>query len=69
MKKVLIAAMALGMWVSSANASMSYECWVYKNGKPMWMMHVSADNKSQAESKAVVKFRDLGRKGDYIKCK
>jgi heme A synthase len=69
MKKIIVATMALGMMVSAANASMSYECWVYKNGKPMWMTHVSADSKSQAESKAVVKFRDLGRKGDYIKCK
>ena len=69
MKKVIVATMALGMMVSAAKESMKYECWVYKGGKPMWMTHVSADNKSQAESKAVSKFRDLGRKGDYIKCK
>ncbi len=69
MKKVLVAVMALGMLASVANAGMKYECWTYKGGKPWKMTYVVADNKSQAESKAVVKFRDLGRNGDYIKCK
>jgi len=69
MKKILVSIVALGMMVSSANASMSYECWMYKNGKPMWYVTVSADNKSEAQSKATAKFRNLDRSGDYIKCK
>lgn len=69
MKKVLVAVMALGMMVSVANASIKYECWMYKDAKPWKMTYIVADNKSQAESKAVAKFRDLGRNGDYIKCK
>ena len=69
MSKLGLGLVAIFILTVGANASLRYECWVYKNGKPMWMTHVTADNKSQAESKAVVKFRDLGRKGDYIKCK
>ena len=69
MKKVIVAVMALGMMASAANASMSYECWMYKSGKPMWYVNVSANNKSEAQDKAAVKFRNIGRKGDYIKCK
>ena len=69
MKKVIVTIMALGMMASAANAGMKYECWMYKDGKPWKMTYLVADSKSQAESKAVAKFRDLGRNGDYIKCK
>lgn len=67
MKKVLIAAMALGMMASVANAS-TYECWMYKGGKPMWYVNVSASSNSDAQSKAATKFKNIGRSGDYIKC-
>ena len=69
MKKVLIAIMAVGILSSTLSAGMKYECWVYKDGHPWKMTYVVADNKSEAESKAVVKFKELGRNGDYIKCK
>jgi len=69
MKKVLVAVMALGMLASAANAGMSYECWMYKGGKPWKMLHVVADNKSEAVSKASDKFRHHNWNGDYVKCK
>lgn len=31
--------------------SMSYECWAYKDGKPYKMVHVTTDNKKEAERK------------------
>ena len=67
MKKVLLAVMALGMMASIANAS-TYECWMYKGGHPQWYVNVSASSKAEAQSKAAVKFENIGRKGDYIKC-
>ncbi len=67
MKKVMIAAMALGMMVSAASAS-TYECWMYKGGHPMWYVNVSASSNSEAQSKAAEKFEKIGRSGDYIKC-
>ena len=69
MKKVILAAVLFSAMASLANAGMKYECWVYKNGSPWKMTYVVADNKSQAVSKAEVKFRNLGRNGDYVKCK
>jgi len=68
MNKLLLVAFLAGIFTSSASASMSYECWMYKDGSPWKMTYVSANSKSEAESKAVVKFRDLGRNGDYVKC-
>jgi len=68
MNKLLVIAFLAGIFTSSASASMSYECWMYKDGSPWKMTYVSANSKSEAESKAVVKFRDLGRNGDYVKC-
>jgi len=67
MKKVIVAAMALGMMVSAANAS-TYECWMYKGGHQMWYINVTASSNSKAQSKAAVRFKKLGRSGDYIKC-
>lgn len=49
--------------------NMSYECWAYKNGKPDKMVHVTAENKSEAEMLAWVKFRELGIQPDSVKCK
>jgi hypothetical protein len=68
MKKLLLSIAVLGTMATVANASMSYECWMYKDGKPMWYINVSADNKSEATSKAYPRFKDLGRSGDYVKC-
>ncbi len=49
--------------------SMSYECWAYKNGKPYKMVHVSANNKSEAEALAWEKFRSLGIEPESVNCK
>ncbi|WP_019672270.1 hypothetical protein [Psychrobacter lutiphocae] len=70
MKKVL-AMLPLSLLFSiSAQASMSYECWTYKNGSPDKMTKVSANNKSEAESKAKDKFQnDLNISFDFVKCK
>jgi len=69
MNKLFLVALVAGVFASSANASMSYECWMYKDGKPWVYTMISANSKVEAESKAVGKFRELGRNGDYIKCK
>ena len=69
MKKMMImTVMALGLLTSVANAKASYECWMYKNGHPMWFVNVRADNNSEAQRLAAVKFDKIGRSGDYIKC-
>ena len=68
MNKLFLVAILAGIFTSSASAGMSYECWMYKDGSPWKMVHVVADNKSEAESKAIYKFRDLGVNGDYVKC-
>jgi len=67
MKKVLGLAMLIGM-LSSLYAS-SYECWRYVGGKPQGYINVSAGSKSSAESKAYNKFKDMGKKVAYTKCK
>ena len=68
MNKLLLVALVTGIFASSANASLKYECWMYKGGHPQWYINVYADSKSEATSKAYDKFRDLGRSGDYVKC-
>jgi hypothetical protein len=68
MNKLFLVAIVAGIFTSSASASMSYECWMYKDGSPWKMTYVSANSKSEATSKAYDKFRDLGRSGDYVKC-
>lgn len=70
MKKIITAIMAIGMMSSALSASMSYECWGYKNGKPEWWISISAESKSEAESLAMAKFKnELDRNPDYVKCK
>lgn len=55
--------------VRPAAASMSYECWAYKDGHPYKMVHVLADNNAEAVSKAIDKFSNLGASGLPVKCK
>lgn len=70
MKKLLIILPLTLLFSYSAQASMSYECWTYKNGSPDKMTKVSADSKSEAEKKAGDKFRnELNVSFDYVKCK
>ncbi len=52
-----------------AEASMNYECWAYKNGSPWKMVHVSANNKSQAIDLAWDKFKNLGISPQKVNCK
>ena len=54
MKKIItvISGVILSMASSASMASMSYECWAYVGGVPDKMVHVSADNNSQAVSRA-----------------
>ena len=54
----------------TAHASLKYECWTYKNGKPYKMTHVVADNKDQALKLAAEKFKklDIGSY-DSLQCK
>lgn len=49
--------------------SMSYECWAYKDGKPFKMVYVTASSKSEAESLAWQKFRNLGIEPESVNCK
>ncbi len=70
MKKVLLSVLILGAMVSTASASMSYECWAYKGGSPWKMVHVTANSKSEAESKAWDKFKNvIGISPESVKCK
>lgn len=66
---VFSAGAALFFGNESSVASMNYECWTYVNGHPDKMTHISANSRSEAESLVQAKFRDLGAKWDYIKCK
>jgi len=71
MKKTILGLVGL-MLVTLSSVSMAsskYECWTYVKGSPDKMTYIYADNKSEAESKAPSKFRDLGAKWNYIKCK
>ncbi len=70
MKKLLVVSAMIVGFSMSAQATMSYECWAYKNGSPDKMTKVSADNKAEAEKKAEKKFRDdLDVSFDYVQCK
>lgn len=70
MRKVLLNVLLLGTMVSIASASISYECWAYKNGSPWKMVHVDANSKSDAQSKAADKFKNIiGITPESVKCK
>ena len=71
MKRITLTIAGIIMATSSyvSMASMSYECWAYVGGHPDKMVHVSANDSSEARAKAERKFRDLGIKADYVKCK
>lgn len=69
MKKLFIVGLAIVSAGSLLSASMSYECWAYKNDKPWKMTHVSANDKSQAVDRAWDKFKNLGVSPQFIRCK
>ncbi len=47
----------------------TYECYRYVKGKPTggWIK-VKASSKSEAERKALIRFKQLGGRVDYAKC-
>ena len=67
MKKTILA-FALMMMASASYAS-SYECYRYVNGSPTgtWIK-VQASSKSEAESKAYARFKELGGRVDSVHC-
>lgn len=67
MKKVLAFVMLVGMFSSVYGST--YECWRYVGGKPQGYVKVSASSNSEAKDKAAVKFDNIGKKVEYIKCK
>ena len=71
MKNIILSTIALVMFTlsSTSMASMSYECWTHPGGHPDKMVHVTANSKSEAESLAVDKFKDLGIKPESVSCK
>lgn len=68
MKKLLLAS-ALFAFASTSFAS-TFTCYRYVNGEPTgtWIK-VIADSKSEAESKAYARMKELGGRVDYAKCR
>ncbi|WP_230656342.1 hypothetical protein [Psychrobacter sp. I-STPA10] len=65
----LIAVSALFVFSSQAQASYSYECSRYVDGSPTGgHVKVVADSKSEAEQKAMQKYKELKLRTDYVKC-
>lgn len=54
---------------SIANASSSYECSRYVNGKWKGYVKVSANSKDEAVKKAYAKYEKMGERVDRINCK
>ena len=70
MKRLILSLVAVATMSSVANASLKYECSRYVNGSYQGWTTVVANNKSEAEQKAYVKFKEqLGKRVDYVKCK
>lgn len=63
-----IAAAAVFVLNGTSVAGMNYECWTYVNGHPDKMINIVAVSKSDAESQAPARFKDLGARWDYIQC-
>ena len=69
MKKML-PAFALVLLAGSAYADRTYECSRYVDGKSTGgHVDVKASSKSEAEAKAMAKYRDMGMKVDSVNCK
>jgi len=70
MNKLFLVAILAGVFTTSAMASMSYECNRYVNGEYQGFIKISANSKSEAETKAYNKYKNkLKLKVDYVKCK
>jgi transposase len=68
MKKVLLV-LALLVGLVSMSYAKTYKCYRYVNGSPVgnWVK-VQASSESEAYSKAMAKFRELGVKADSANC-
>lgn len=74
MKKYLTLISCVALFSAfNAQAAMSYECYGYKDGKPVSALssHVTvmADSKAEAEVKAIKKYEENGTKVDYVNCR
>lgn len=69
MKKTLIA-LAMLSAASASYADRNYECYRYVDGKPAGgYVNVTASSKSDAETKAYQKYKDMGKKVHSVNCK
>ncbi len=68
--KKLLAVLPLAFVLNSpAHATMTYECYAYVDGEPTGgFVKVSADSKSEAEIKAMKKYKEIKVKADYVNC-
>ena len=71
MKKIIFSTIATSLLILCfpSQASMSYECWAYVGGSPSKMVHVSANNSSEAKKLAKKKMDKLKIKYNSVKCK
>jgi len=70
MKRLVLSLVAFATMTSGANASLKYECSRYIGGSYQGYTTVVANNKSEAEKKAYIKFKEkLKKRVDYVKCK
>ncbi|SEH04459.1 hypothetical protein [Candidatus Venteria ishoeyi] len=68
MKKLIFALVLFSF--SSLSHAYTYTCYRYASGHPTgtWIS-VKASSKSEAESKAYIRMKELGGRVDYAKCK
>lgn len=66
----LVAAVVLLTWRTAEADPYTFTCYRYVDGKPTggWI-NMKAESKSEAESKAYQRFKELGGRVDYAKCK
>ena len=62
----------LGLILASTTSLFAgyYKCYHYVNGKPTGgYVKVKASSKSYAADKAMQKYKDMGKRTDYVKCR
>jgi len=70
MKKIILNIVAIATILSVANASTKYECSRYVSGDYKGFIKIVANNKNEAEKKALKKYKnELKIRVDYVKCK
>jgi len=73
MKKLVLSVLGMAaclLATAPAFAESTYECWRYLNGHPTGAgyINVRANSKSEAETKALQRFRELGGQMDSVRC-